>query len=99
MYHVTTVSVFCFYDRIYDSFTGEFLWESDEHEGAGSILWTTPTTPSFCGVYDSSGVWLLRSKKVVDQANFMANALFPISTNADEVCCYCDSVGIQTPGG
>ena len=71
--------------RIYDSFSGEFLWESDEHEGSGATLWTMPTTPNFCGVYDNSGVWLLRSKKAVDQAYFMANALFPISTNADEV--------------
>ena len=72
--------------RLYDAFTGEFLWESDEHEGSGSTLWTMPTTPNFCGLYDSSGVWLMRGRKAVDQANFMANALFPISTNADEVC-------------
>lgn len=71
--------------RIYDAFTGEFLWESDEHEGAGATLWTMPSTPNFCGIYDNSGVWLIRSRKAIDQAYFMANALFPISTNADEV--------------
>lgn len=72
--------------RIYDGFTGEFLWESDEHEGADSTLWTMSTVPNFCGIYDNSGVWLIKSRKAIDQAHFMANALFPISTNADEVC-------------
>ena len=76
----------CCTGRIYDGFTGEFLWESDEHEGAGSTLWTMSTIPNFCGIYDNSGVWLIKSRKAIDQAYFMANALFPISTNADEVC-------------
>lgn len=86
-YQVVIHFYLCSYcvDRIYDCFTGEFLWESDEHEGAGSTLWTMPTIPSFSGIYDNSGVWLIKSRKAIDQAHFMANALFPISTNADEV--------------
>lgn len=82
--HFHNYSLYCA-DRIYDGFSGEFLWESDEHEGGGSTLWTMSTVPSFCGIYDNSGVWLIKSRKAVDQAHFMANALFPISTNADEV--------------
>ncbi|XP_064388310.1 uncharacterized protein LOC135336444 isoform X2 [Halichondria panicea] len=70
--------------RIYDKFTGEFVWECDDHEGMGSMLWTTPTTPEFCGVHGNNGLWLLRSHKIVDHAHFMATALFPIATNADE---------------
>ncbi len=71
--------------RLYDSYTGEFVWECDDHEGVGSSIWTTPTSPTFCGVYGNSGLWLLRSRKVADHAHFMATALFPIATNADEV--------------
>ncbi len=61
------------------------MWECDDHEGMGSMLWTTPTTPEFCGVHGNNGLWLLRSHKIVDHAHFMATALFPIATNADEV--------------
>ncbi len=61
------------------------MWECDDHEGVGSMLWTTHTTPAFCGVHGNSGLWLLRSHKIADHAHFMATALFPIATNADEV--------------
>ncbi len=61
------------------------MWECDDHEGMGSMLWITPTTPEFCGVHGNNGLWLLRSHKIVDHAHFMATALFPIATNADEV--------------
>ena len=61
------------------------MWECDEHEGTGSQLWTTPTLPGCCGVYGNSGIWIMRSRKAADYAYFIANALFPVTTNADEV--------------
>lgn len=73
----------CF--RLYDSFTGEFVWECDEHEGSEVHLLSPPMSCQWCGFYSSSGVWVLRSRRLVEQAQLMAQALFPITTNADEV--------------
>lgn len=61
--------------RLYDSFTGQFLWEHDEQEGAGTQLWTTPT--SLCGLYSNSGVWLLRSKRITEHAQWAAQRPLP----------------------
>ena len=61
------------------------MWECDEQEGVGSRFWATPTPPGYCGVHSNSGMWLLRSRKISDHAHFLAHAIFPITTNADEV--------------
>ncbi len=76
--------------RLYDSFTGEFVWECDEHEAPGTRLWTTPTFSHHhgdggsCGVFSSSGVWVLRSKKVTEHALLIAHSLLPMAPS-DEV--------------
>lgn len=71
--------------RLYDSVSGEFLWECNEHEGPAVRLWTTERSPGYCGIYGNSGMYILRGQKMADHATFMARGLFPVKTNADEV--------------
>lgn len=61
------------------------MWECDEHEGSEVHLLSPPMSCQWCGFYSSSGVWVLRSRRLAEQAQLMAQALFPITTNADEV--------------
>lgn len=61
------------------------MWECDEHEGSEVHLLSPPMSSQWCGFYSSSGVWVLRSRRLAEQAQLMAQALFPITTNADEV--------------
>ena len=67
--------------RLYDSYCGEFLWESNEHDGVGLHFWATPKSPGCCGLYGSNGMWIIRSHHY---AHFLARGLFPVKTNADE---------------
>ena len=86
--HIPAHVIYTHMHRLYDRFTGECVWECEDCEGSGTHLWTAP--PHHCGVFSGSGVWVVRAKKVADHAHFLAQSLFPITTNADEVCvCVC----------
>lgn len=86
--HIPAYVIYTHMRRLYDRFTGECVWECEDCEGSGTHLWTAP--PHHCGVFNGSGVWVVRAKKVADHAHFLAQSLFPITTNADEVCvCVC----------
>jgi hypothetical protein len=64
---------------------GEMVWESGEHEGHQTSLLAPPFSTHWIGIYDSSGVWILRSQKLSEHIQLLSQALFPITTNADEV--------------
>ena len=64
---------------------GEMVWESGEHEGHQTSLLAPPFSTHWIGIYDSSGVWILRSQKLSEHTQLLSQALFPITTNADEV--------------
>ena len=85
-----------YFFRLYDSFSGEFLWESNEHEGAGFQFWTMSKFPGCCGLYGNSGMWIIRSQKCSDHACFMARGIFPVQTNADEVYMYLSLINTST---
>lgn len=72
--------------RVYDGFCGEMVWESEEHEGRDVQLLAPPSSCSCIGIHDSSGVWVLRSRRLSEHTQVVSQALFPITTNADEVC-------------
>ena len=61
------------------------MWESDEHEGPDVRLLAPPTSFNWIGLHGNSGVWVLRSRRLLEHSQLVAQALFPITTNADEV--------------
>lgn len=61
------------------------VWENDEHEGHEVQLLAPPSSCSCIGIHDNSGVWVLRSRRLSEHAQLVSQALFPITTNADEV--------------
>ena len=66
-------------------FSGEMVWESGEHESHQISLLTPPFSSHWIGIYDNSGVWMLRSQRLAEHTQLLSQALFPITTNADEV--------------
>jgi hypothetical protein len=70
--------------RLYEMLCGEMVWESGEHEGHQTSLLAPPFSTHWIGIYDSSGVWILRSQKLSEHIQLLSQALFPITTNADE---------------
>ncbi len=82
----------CVCVRLYDSVSGEFMWECNEHEGLTVRFWTSEKCPGYCGIYSNSGMYILRGLKMADHAVYLARGLFPVKTNADEVkgFCKCD---------
>lgn len=71
--------------RLYEGVSGELVWESDEHEGHEARLLAPPSSYHWIGILDNSGVWVLRSRRLLEHTHLMAHGLFPITTNADEV--------------
>ena len=75
----------CTTHRLYDAFTGEFVWNCDEHEGPEVRLLAPPLFSQWVGLCGGSGLWLLRSRRLSEQTHLLAHGLFPVTTNADEV--------------
>ena len=80
------ICVFCC--RLYEIFSGEMIWECGDHEGHHVSLLAPPFSQNWIGICGDSGVWMLRSHRVSKHAQLLSQALFPIATNADEVCRY-----------
>ncbi|XP_019852772.1 PREDICTED: uncharacterized protein LOC109582486 [Amphimedon queenslandica] len=73
--------------RLYDRSTGEFIWECDDLDHPTTRLVSSsfvgsPLTP--ITLWNQSGIYMLRCRKVVDHAVLFVDGLFPIATNADE---------------
>ena len=67
---------------MYDMRCCEMVWEADEYDGT---LLALPSSQQWIGIYSNSGIWLLRSHRISEHTQLLSNALFPITTNADEV--------------
>ena len=74
-----------FFCRLYEMLCGEMVWGCGEHEGHQISLLAPPLATHWIGMYDSSGVWMLRSQRLSEHTQLLSQALFPITTNADEV--------------
>jgi hypothetical protein len=70
--------------RLYETATGEVVWECGDHEGHDITLLAPPSSQHWIGIYGSSGVWLLRSRRLSEHTQLLSHALFPVTTNADE---------------
>ena len=78
--------MYTMYDgRMYESQCGELVWENDEYEGHDITLLAPPTSQHWVGIYGNSGVWLLCSHRLSEHTQLLSQALFPVTTNADEV--------------
>lgn len=64
------------------------VWECGDHDGHLINLLAPPYSPYWIGLYGDSGVWILRSQRLSEHIQLLSQALFPITTNADEVHVY-----------
>ena len=61
------------------------VWKSEQREGHDVTLLAPPSSQHWIGLHDNSGVWVLRGHRLSEHTHLLSHALFPITTNADEV--------------
>ncbi|XP_065886440.1 uncharacterized protein [Dysidea avara] len=71
--------------RLYENSCGELIYYNDDFEGLQMHRWCSTASVEQLGLWSEHGVWIIRSKKIAEHAQLLAQGLFPVTTNADEL--------------
>eukprot|EP00731_Ephydatia_muelleri_P017834 Em0010g932a len=70
--------------RVYDSLSGELVWQCDSHEGIGTVPWSSQSPLQLAGLLTEQDIWVLKSKQMPTHPQSVIDGYLPVTMDTEE---------------